>query len=188
MLMIFSTGLFATQTKVDSAVLIPPSNMEICFDFACKTKNEVSLSIQDWSRVSKLFLLSASAAEERDRMKDAVALMETLVGQYTPTHRDVGRNWSREDESLNSIPGQMDCIDESINTTTYLGEIERAGFLKFHRVLKRVYRKSFPYQHWAAEIEEITTGQKYVIDSWFNDNGEHPVLVTSERWHDVGLF
>ncbi len=168
--------------------LAPPDTVRVCFDFACKSQNEVTLSLADWRRVSNLFLLSGNAKEERARIKDAIALMESLVGQYAPTHRDVGMNWAHEDESLNAISGQMDCIDESINTTTYLREIEKAGFLEYHRVLDRVYRKSLLYQHWAAQVEDIASGQKYVIDSWFKDNGEHPVLVKSERWHDLTLF
>ena len=154
----------------------PPRAFKVCFDFSCKNAQQVSLTRQEWRKVTGIFFLNGSAAEERQRLKEAVAAMERLVGNYTPTYRDVGRNWP-QDEELGSQSGQMDCIDESINTTTYLRLIEQAGLLKFHKVHDRAYRKSLFVQHWAAKIEELETGQTYVIDSWFEDNGELPVLV-----------
>jgi hypothetical protein len=165
-----------------------PGNISVCFDFSCKTRVSVSLNNEDWQEVYKILESSESALQERDNIKQAIATMEQLVGQYTPTHRDIARNWSEKHQDLAALPGQMDCIDESINTTTYLRLLEQAGLLKFHRVLDRAYRKSLFDQHWAAEVVDIQNGQHYVIDSWFADNGEIPILVKSERWYKLSWF
>ncbi len=165
-----------------------PDRIPVCFDFSCKTNTTVSLDSDDWQRVYDVFKSSESALQERDNIKQAIAIMEHLVGQYTPTHRDIARNWSEKHQELAALPGQMDCIDESINTTTYLQLLERAGMLRFHQVLDRAYRKSLIDQHWAAEVVDIQNGQRYVIDSWFADNGEVPILVKSERWYKLSWF
>jgi hypothetical protein len=169
----------------DSATL---DRIPVCFDFSCRTNVTVSLDSEDWQDVYEIFKNSKSAMQERDSIKQAIAVIEHLVGQYTPTHRDIARNWSEKYQELAALPGQMDCIDESINTTTYLRLLEQAGLLKFHRVLGRAYRKSLIDQHWAAEVVDIQNGQHYVIDSWFADNGEVPILVKSERWYKLSWF
>ena len=165
-----------------------PGEFRVCYDFACKSSALVQFSQQDWGKVVGLFYLNADASEERQRMREAVATMESLVGNYTPTHQDVGRNWPANTDSTSLPPGQMDCIDESINTSTYLKLLEKEGLLKFHLVRERAYRRSFLTQHWAAQVVETANGQHYVIDSWFEDNGELPILVHDKVWHDLGLF
>ena len=66
-----------------------PEELSVCFDFSCKSSKMVNLNVDEWQRVSSLFLLNSDADEERDRLKDAVAIMEQLMGLHTPTHRDV---------------------------------------------------------------------------------------------------
>jgi hypothetical protein len=165
-----------------------PGEFRVCYDFACKSSAMVQFSVKDWDKVVGLFYLNADASEERQRMREAVATMESLVGKYTPTHRDVGRNWPADHESTSLPSGQMDCIDESINTSTYLKLLEKEGLLKFHLVRERAYRRSLLTQHWAAQVVETENGQHYIIDSWFDDNGELPILVSGKVWHDLGLF
>ena len=183
--MVLLTMAPVTSLGNDSAI---PDEIPVCFDFSCKSRMTVSLNIEDWRDVYELFEHNESALQERDNIKQAIAVMEYLVGQYTPTHRDIARNWSEKYQELAELPGQMDCIDESINTTTYLRLLEQAGLLKYHRVLDRAYRKSLIDQHWAAEVADIHSGQHYVIDSWFADNGEAPIMVKSERWYKLSWF
>ncbi len=165
-----------------------PGKVKVCYDFACKSSAIVQFSAQDWSKVEGLFYLSADAPEERQRIREAVATMESIVGTYTPTYRDVGMNWPADSDGSSLQPGQMDCIDESINTTTYLRLLEKEGLLKFHIVRDRAYRRSWLTQHWAAQVVETRNGNHYVIDSWFEDNGELPILVKGKVWHDLSLF
>ena len=40
-------------------------------------------------------------------------------------------------------------------------------------------------QHWAAQIEEVATGRRFVYDTGFKDNGRPPIMVSSERWHNL---
>ncbi len=159
---------------------------DVCYDFGCRHQIEVALNAKEWKSVA-MILDAEKASVERKQIKLAVARMEYLAGLYSPIHRDVARNLpvNTDTSSPSLFPGQLDCIDESINTTRYLELFERAGLLKFHRVAERAYRRSFFDQHWAAQLEELETNQHYVIDSWFRDNGEPPILVTRERWKDL---
>lgn len=174
--------LLLTSTSAASASV----GFSVCFDFACKTRQEVSLTSEEWRQVEAPFLLNANAWEERERIRDAVALLESLVGLYTPTHRDVARNIPPG--QLADLSGQMDCIDESINATTYLKLLEERSLLRFHTVTDRAYRRSLLTQHWAAQIIEVQSGRRFVIDSWFRDNGEPPFIVEGESWHDLSAF
>jgi hypothetical protein len=183
----FFAYFFAVSSSFAASANVP-EELSVCFDFSCKSSKVVNLNADEWQRVSSLFLLNSDADEERDRLKDAVATMEQLMGLHTPTYRDIAKNWSKEHAETTLLSGQMDCIDESLNTTTYLRAMESAGLLKFHRILDRAYRKSLFDQHWAAEIEDLQSGQRYVIDSWFKDNGLSPILVKSERWYDLTWF
>ena len=178
-LSIFLACLF--QPGIAAAV-----SYQICYDFGCKHQAEIVLSDQEWSSIEAL-LNADKAEDERQQLKLAVARMEYLSGLYSPTYRDVGMNLPVTADNTKSdlFPGQLDCIDESINTTRYLELFEQAGLLKFHRVAERAYRRSFFDQHWAAQLQDLTTSRRYVIDSWFEDNGELPVLVSSERWMDL---
>lgn len=166
----------------------PSITVEVCYDFGCKSRQEVSLQTGEWASVRALFNAS-NADMEREQIKLAVARMETLVGQYTPTYLDIGGNLPlpNGDDQFKKPPGQLDCIDESINTKGYLELFEKSGLLKFHTVTKRVYRRSFLTQHWAVQLQEINTDRLFVVDSWFENNGEPPVVVSSETWHDLSL-
>ena len=49
----------------------------------------------------------------------------------------------------------MDCIDESVNTTTYLKLFENHGLLRWHRTIERIQRRGIVDAHWAGQIEEL---------------------------------
>lgn len=161
---------------------------DVCYDFGCRSQSEVVLNKSEWLSVATIFD-ATDAVEERKQIKLAIARIESLVGHHTPIHRDLGMNLPVMEgiEKSDLFPGQLDCIDESINTTRYLEIMAAKGLLQFHAVDKRAYRRSFITQHWAAQILDIDSGRQYIIDSWFEKNGEPPVLVSRERWQDLSL-
>jgi len=122
-----------------------------------------------------------SAAQERALLPAVIGLMETIVGEQTGTGGDLAENHTRHGES-----GQMDCIDESSNTLTYLTLLANAKLLRWHRVGARLnrgpYTLVFQAPHSAAEIVEIASGDRYAVDSWFRANGEPAVVVSKAEW------
>ena len=154
----------------------------ICYDFSCKTLQQVVLSAEEWRSVIGWFYPAApTAVEEREQLRQAIGWMEVVIGRHTPTHRDKGLNLEKNPE----FPGQLDCIDESLNITTYMQLFQDQGHLRRHRVIDRAYRKAGFDAHWAGQIEEINTGERFVIDSWFQDNGMLPYLSPSTDWFDI---
>jgi hypothetical protein len=118
--------------------------------------------------------------EEREQIRSAIALLETVVGPMTGTSSDLGGTWPGF-----GLPGQMDCIDESINTTTYLRMLQKYGLLRWHGVVDRATRWSlFSWPHTTAVIEERSSRRQWAVDSWFLDNGEPPFVLPLETWRD----
>ena len=181
------TGLLLLSVlPVSASSLDRNVSLDICYDFGCRSTSRITLSETEWRSVYSLFS-AEDAVSERKKMKLAIAQMETLVGRHSPVHRDLAMNLPVDRAASQLFPGQLDCIDESINTTRFLTLFADQGLIRFHRVLDRAYRRSFLTQHWAAQIEELESGRRFVIDSWFEGNGQPPILVSSERWHDLSL-
>jgi hypothetical protein len=126
----------------------------VCYNYGCKHMDRVSLTPAEWNEVLAVFSTAAdSAQQERQQIRQAVALMEQFVGRHTPTYRDRGRN-----PPTDAWPGQMDCIDESVNTTSYLRLFETFGGLRWHRVSGRVVRSPYLFDlHWAGQLVERAT-------------------------------
>ena len=104
----------------------------VCYDHSCTSVVTDSLTREEWDVVSQpLHQPPATAAEERQAIARSIAAFENIVGRHTGTWRDKGGNLAGFGQ-----PGQLDCIDESTNTTTYLRLLERAGLLHWHRVLE----------------------------------------------------
>lgn len=176
-----SMPVFATEAPVSI------QNLPVCMDFGCKHQQTIALNDEEWKSVANWFQDTSSAHTERKQIKQAIGWMEVVVGRHTPTYRDVGGDLMNEEKEA-IFPGQLDCIDESLNTTTYLKLFEQNGLLKHHKVLDRAYRRAVFDQHWAGQIEALESGERWVVDSWFQHNGFLPYLQRSEEWEDISIF
>ena len=175
----FGVSLISAGTAGNSDE--PLHEVDVCYDYACSSRSRIILSVTDWQTLQALFSdLVDSAKKERQSIRLAIALMEQLAGRQSPTFRDRGGNNKLMDDEE---AGHMDCIDESMNTTNYLRLLKQNGLIIKHRLRERVSRAPFIFDfHWGAQIEEIGSGQRYVVDSWHFDNGEPPVIQTLEDW------
>lgn len=173
-------GIMALDVRAAESGKASPYSVDICYDYACNTRSRITLSMEEWRRIAALFQDVRSSVQERQSIRQAIALMEQAAGRQTPTFRDRGGNNKLMDDEE---AGHMDCIDESTNTTSYLHLFERNGLLSKHRVRERVSRAPYIFDvHWGAVIEEIGSGRRYVVDSWFFDNGQPPVIQPLEDW------
>lgn len=171
---------------IDSAV--SPASFIYCYGHGCGDSMRVSLADSEWEQVRALFPEDAEdAPEERARIAAAIALLESVVGAKTGTDRDVGGTaggWFQA--------GQLDCYDEAINTSNFIGMMQRDGLLHFHRLgtpLQHGIVAGWSWPHATAVIAEIAgpkTGLersvRYAVDSWFHDNGTPPEIVTTVAW------
>ncbi|MFQ5642525.1 MAG: hypothetical protein ACE5FQ_02385 [Thiogranum sp.] len=149
-----------------------------CTDYHCDEGETVSLSARQWNQVRALFVSAPTADDERRQIRKAIALLEAQVGEITGTSGDLAKNVAGA-----GLPGQLDCISESRNTTTYLQLLSNDGLLRWHTVEERRLRHPWILDlHWAAVIRDNSTGQRYAVDSWFLDNGQPPYIQPLEQW------
>jgi hypothetical protein len=180
-----STVLYLTclsAAKV-SAGNVPPVFYS-CTSYHCKSEQQVQLSSPQWQAVRRLFGHADSPEAERRQLRRAVALLEQQTGAITGTWRDLAGNVAGAGQ-----PGQLDCIAESKNTTTYLQLLSDAGLLEWHVVEARQVRHPLIFNvHWTAVIRDTRDNRRYAVDSWFLDNGEPPYIQPLEDWKSGRRF
>ncbi len=164
----------------------PPPTLEaftVCHDYGCASRTVVKLHPEEWQEIQAVFdPPPADAAEERKRIAQAVAKLEVMAGKRAGTLNEKGG-------TLNSISlsGQQDCVDEAVNTTTYMVLMEKDGLIKLHKAQSVAWRgalfgKTLP--HVTPVTAEIASGDLWAVDSSFFDNGEEPVLMPLKEWLD----
>lgn len=161
-----------------------PGRFSVCHAGTCTIVSQAGLDEERWAEIAAVFRTTArDAQEERARIAEAIARFETVVGAITGTSDDRAGNQGGEYWSA-----QMDCVDESTNSTTYLRILARERLLKWHRVEARVTKGFFLFgwPHTTAVVSEVQTGAKWAVDSWFYENGKPPVIVPLELWRQRG--
>lgn len=156
--------------------------LPVCSGYGCRIVDTVSVSDVEWRAVRALFEPRAhGAAEERRQIARAIALIERFVGPKTDTAHDKGGTFPGLFQD-----GQMDCIDESTNTTLYLRLLAADGLMRWHDVGPDATRGYFLFgwPHTTATLHEKSSGAAYAVDSWFFDNGAEPVIIPLEQWRD----
>ncbi len=161
-----------------------PDRFSVCYEHSCSQVRHLALDPAQWDRVRSGFSPpAASAEEERARIAKVIAYLEITIGQQIGTLNDVGGSF----EGFVATGNQLDCIDESTNSTTYLTMMEADGLLKFHQVAPKATRARSGFSiigwpHSTAVITENATGEKWAVDSWFRDNGNPPDVVPLTLW------
>lgn len=153
----------------------------VCSEYNCSTRQWVSLNETEWNEVRSNFLPAPlNAVEERERIRSAIALIERLVGPKAGTDID------RAGAAILTLDkrGQLDCIDEAYNTTTYLRLMDADNLVRFHDIGEPA-RRGYIFNRWphnTATVVERGTGASYAVDSWFGANGALPDVVTLQSW------
>jgi len=165
------------RIEMDENNLATPEQFTVCHGNGCSMRSEVSLEGTPWNQVMNLFNDPAKSPEaERNQISQAIAMIEEIVGEKIGTHTDVGKNVYRYYDQ-----GQMDCVDETINTSMYLRFLKEAGALRWHAVAEPIHRGFF-WPHFTAVVSEIPSGASYSVDSGFFSNGEKPSIVPVKDW------
>lgn len=149
-----------------------------CYDFRCKSTQEIRFSDSQWGQIRAIFNTQVlNLDHEKQAIRVAIAAMERFSGEISGTHLDKGGNYPGYD-----IARQMDCIDESTNTFQYLSALQQLDLLKWHRVEPKQRRIVWFATHWTAVISEQESGRRFVVDSWYQDNGEMPFVQPLDDW------
>lgn len=155
-----------------------------CQNYGCAMKYDVGLSDGELKPVKKLFTPPPKTPEkERAVIAQAIGRLERIVGAKTGTAQDQAGTFRKTGR------GQLDCVDESTNTTVYLLLLKEKGWLKFHDINAPTSRLPIIHAgHWPHQTAVIReTGQYdklYAVDSWFRDNGADADIVPLEQWKE----
>ncbi len=106
--------------------------------------------------------------------------MEKEVVKATGITPDLG-----EARTFEGDQSQMDCIDETINTSLYLQFFDDEGLFKFHEAAPPLHRGYFVNGMWphnTGAVREKASGKVYAIDSYYFDNGVTPSIVPIDVW------
>jgi len=152
------------------------NQFEVCQSGGCAKVTQLALSDVDWQPIKALFgeSVQSNAEQEREKISDAIGLLEKIVGYKVGTSTDRAGTFGNSD-----YPGQHDCNDEAINTTTYMRLLKQGGLIKFHVIENLRTRNLFftDWPHTTDVIREIETGEGFAVDSWFYDNGHTATIV-----------
>jgi hypothetical protein len=155
-------------------------DFDVCASSGCREISNLRYTEGEWGSIRAVFEPApGTAAEERERIRIALAAMEQIIGAKNNTAGDAPRNRRH----LGTGP-QLDCIAEAANSTVALLLLDREDLLRFHRVgypqHRGFLRLRFP--HNTASIYEKENDAHYAVDSWFFKNGDPPVCVPVDEW------
>jgi len=176
-----TSGYLLTFYADDKAT---PDNFEICHGYSCRYKVDVELPEPLWHQVKEIFIVASTAAQERKQIAQAISILEKEAGRVSGIENDLPKSLKTKDTY-----GQQDCIDETVNTTTYLRMLQANNLLRWHQVstpARRGYFVDGRWPHNSATIEDITSGQLYAVDSWPGANGEPPEIKPVAIWYKEG--
>lgn len=158
------------------------NGFDVCMGGGCAETKHVSLNYEEWQKIAVIFSsagTSPDAKQERKLIADAIGEIEKIIGAKTGTTTDRAGTFGNSD-----YPGQLDCNDEAINTTTYMRLMRQNGLMKLHEVEDMRTRNFFfsGWPHSTAVIHQITSGDRYAVDSWFYDNGIAATIIPFALW------
>lgn len=155
-------------------------SLDICFQNGCAATAVVTLDDAILAELGGIFAGADDGPRERAAIARGIAALERYVGRRTGTDRDLGGTIAGAFRR-----GQMDCIDESTNTTRYLRLFAGRGWLRRHEVATPATRLPIPlgwWPHTTAVIRERATATSFAVDSWFEANGRPPHIVELGVW------
>jgi hypothetical protein len=130
------------------------TDFSVCHGFYCAERSPATISDDQWRLIAAVFKPRAkNARQERHQIVRAVAMIETIVGPQTGTD---AHQWTHR--NMYVIPNggdltQLDCIDTSVNSWTYMTLMERNGLFAFHRAA--VLRPAAQYRRAGGDQRRI---------------------------------
>ncbi len=160
-----------------------PDSLYVCRGYGCQYHDRIEMTASDWKQINKIFAKKAkSAQDERAKVAKAIGAFEKIVGGKNGSYVDIAGTFEKTGTY------QLDCVDESTNTTVYLAALERKGALKYHTLLPPTVRfplvHSGTWPHQTAVLKENSSNETFAVDSWFHDNGAPAEIVELNQWKD----
>ncbi len=168
-----------------SAEKLTLESVPFCIRYTCREIISVQIPEHEWNAATEILTLKPASAEmERAILSEVMSRVEVLMGRVTNTQYDIGGTFrAKSIKQLDSL--QLDCVDEAFNMYVYLSLLNNESKLHWHDVSEIVHRGwlfDLAYPHTALSIVELGTRDRFVIDSWFHDNGRPPEVLSLSVW------
>jgi len=177
-------GQQAAQSWFAERGYVEPSGGRIiaCHGYGCARRLPLSVEGGWLSRAAAaLRAAQGSPDAERRALADVIRSYTSLLAASFGGRPDVPGS----PPQMSGVPGQMDCLDETANTTSLLLVLQDRGLLTHHVVDHPESRGFFfdgRYPHFTAVIAEKRTGVEWAVDPWKKAPGQRPDILPLDRW------
>jgi len=155
------------------------TSMTICSGYSCARRPRLKFSRKQLSYIDRKFAKIKSPEIERIRITKLIAWHEKLAQRQLNVPKDNAKS-----TGFDIGPGQMDCIDESTNTLSFIQLLTARGLLKYHKIngyRDRGFVLDFRMPHTTAVLRD-KAGKDWAFDSWYKAGGEPPVVIPLKVW------
>ena len=153
-----------------------------CHGYGCSRRQVVSVDGAWLNRASAL-LRTGRASPEAERR--ALAQVVSAYTAYLAASIGGTPDIPGSPAQMSGVHGQMDCLDETANTTSLLLVLQEQGLLTYHKVEPPESRGFFldgRYPHFSAVIVENGSGQEWAVDPWRKAPGQKPEILPLVQW------
>ncbi len=153
----------------------------MCHGYGCTSKTYAWFTPKQWKSIQNIFKRPSKTPEaEREKIATAISKMETYISHLIGTEEDQAKAPIFKQSDF-----ELDCIDETVNTSKFLRFLSQEGLLAHHKIGRPAYRgigSNFMYPHNTATIVEIETNDIYVVDSYVYENALRPDMRPLGEW------
>lgn len=158
----------------------------MCHGYNCTSRTYARFTSKQWKSIKRIFRYKSKTPEtERQKIAQSIALMEKYTSRLIGTEKDQAKAPIFKESDY-----ELDCIDETVNTSKFLEFLEEAELLKHHNVGRPAYRglgSNFMYPHNTATVVENGTGVIYVVDSYVYANAIKPDIRLLDDWRKIKI-
>lgn len=174
----------AAQSWFNQQGYVGPSGSRIiaCHGYGCVRRMAISVDGAWLSRAREILRAGQGSPDAERRALGEVIRSYTA---YLATSLGGKPDTPGSPPQMSGVYGQMDCLDETANTTSVLLVLQEQGLLAYHAVQYPESRGFFldgRYPHFTAVITERRTGTAWAVDPWKKAPGQRPDILPLTRW------
>jgi len=187
LLLLLSSSAFASQAALrwfKTQGYVEPEGTRIiaCHGYGCSRRQVVSVDGAWLGRASALLRAGRiSPAAERSALAQVMSSYTAYLAASIGGKPDMPGTSAQ----MSGVHGQMDCLDETANTTSLLLVLQEKGLLTHHQVEQPESRGFFldgRYPHFSAVIVEKGSRQGWAVDPWRRAPGQKPEILPLVLW------
>lgn len=152
-----------------------------CHGYGCARRMEIPIDDSLLRQAAAILAAQRSPAAERQGLREVVRRYTAYLAASFGGRPDVPGS----PPGMSGLHGQMDCVDQTANTTSLLLMLQDNKLLRHHRVERPQSRGFFldgRYPHTTAVIVETTAGAQWAVDPWRRAPGQKPEILPLSRW------